>query len=63
MASQEKVMKGIFNLASAPDLLKKLEADYKRVTCDPLNSYAAYDFVVTAWHLLEWQYPDAAGSC
>lgn len=54
-------MKGVFDLATAKDLLRKLEADHKRVHADPLDSFAAFDFVVTAWHLLEWAHPtDAA---
>ncbi len=50
-------MKGLFNLRSAEDLYEKLKADYDRVIDDPLNSHAAFDFVVTAWHMLEWRCP------
>ena len=50
-------MKGLFDLRSAEDLYEKLKADYDRVIDDPLDSHAAFDFVVTAWHLLEWRYP------
>jgi hypothetical protein len=38
-------------------LLKKLEADFDRVRADSLDSYAAFDFFVTAWHLVEWKHP------
>jgi hypothetical protein len=57
-------MKGIFELRTPNDLLLKLEADFKRVEADALDSFAAYDFFVTAWHLVEWKHPpstDAAG--
>lgn len=50
-------MKGIFDLASPEDLFRKLEHDYRRVQADATDVYAAFDFVVTAWHLLEWRYP------
>lgn len=53
-------MKGIFGIDSAPALLSKLKADHSRVAADPLDAYAAYDFVVTAWHLLEWALPGDA---
>jgi hypothetical protein len=50
-------LKGIFELRSPDDLLRKLEADFARVTADPLDSHAAFDFFVTAWHLVEWKHP------
>jgi hypothetical protein len=52
-------LKGVFELRSPDDLLRKLEADFARVTADPLDSYAAFDFFVTAWHLVEWKHPPA----
>jgi hypothetical protein len=55
-------MKGLFDLSGAQDLCKKLEHDYARVKADPSNAFAAYDFVVTAWHLLEWHYPGNTNS-
>jgi hypothetical protein len=55
-------MKGVFGLQSAPDLLRKLEADHARVHADPVDPFAAYDFVVTAWHLLEWALPGGANT-
>jgi hypothetical protein len=56
-------MKGVFGLRDARDLLEKLEADHARVHTDPTDAFAAYDFVVVAWHLLEWTLPgDANGS-
>jgi hypothetical protein len=47
-------VKGVFDLRSPEQLREKLEADFKRVLGDPLDSYAAFDFFVTAWHLVEW---------
>lgn len=52
-------MKGLFDLQSADDLCRKLEHDYQRLSEDPADRYAAFDFVVTAWHLLEWRLPGA----
>ena len=50
-------MKGIFALRSADDLFAKLEADAERVRANPLDSHSAFDFCVTAWHLVEWRFP------
>jgi hypothetical protein len=51
---------GIFDLLSADDLCAKLEHDFGRVAKRPSNVYAAFDFVITAWHLLEWRFPGNA---
>jgi len=48
---------GFFNLADATDLLVKLRHDFARVIAAPTDSYAAFDFFVTAEHLLDWQVP------
>jgi hypothetical protein len=50
-------MKGIFELRTAGDLLAKLEHDFSLLRDDPGNSYAAFNFFVTAEHLLDWVYP------
>ena len=50
-------MEGVFDLATFDDLCAKLRRDYERVRADPRDAYAAFDFVVTAWHLLEWKIP------
>jgi hypothetical protein len=50
-------VKGIFELRTAADLFKKLEADYEALSAAPTDSRVAYNFFVTAWHLLEWLYP------
>ena len=46
-------MKGIVALESAHDLCRKLQRDFERVVADPLNVDAAFDFFVTAYHLLQ----------
>ena len=50
-------MKGVFELKDHNDLLAKLEREYERVQAEPLNSDFAFNFVVTAWHMLEWVFP------
>lgn len=50
--------KGIFQLATAEDLLAKLRHDLQRMRADPLDAYAAFDFFVTVPHFPEWLYPD-----
>ena len=50
-------MRGLFDLLTADDLCAKLEHDYKRIFNNPADAFAAFDFLVTAWHLLEWKYP------
>lgn len=50
--------KGIFTLRTAKDLFGKLEHDLGRVKKKPDDSYAAFDFFVTAFHLKEWKYGD-----
>jgi hypothetical protein len=52
-------MKGIFALKTPRDLFAKLESDFERVKRDPVDSYAAFDFCVSAWHLVDWKFPDA----
>ena len=54
-------MKGLFQLQSARDLLAKLRHDYSRLQQTPNDPYAAFDFFVTAEHLLDWVYPGASG--
>jgi hypothetical protein len=50
-------MKGIFELKDARDLLAKLRRDYKKLTENPIDSDAAFNFFVTAEHMPEWAYP------
>jgi hypothetical protein len=50
-------MRGLFDLLSVEDLCDKLEYDYRRLQENAADAFAAFDFLVTAWHLLEWKYP------
>ena len=50
-------MEGFFDLVTAQDLYRKLLHDYERVLADPTDVFAAFDFAVTAWHLLDWWLP------
>jgi hypothetical protein len=49
----EKSM-GFFKLEDPFDLLQKLEHDLNRLKAIPTDSYAAFDFFVTATHMPEW---------
>ncbi|MDP9309498.1 MAG: hypothetical protein M3R24_01140 [Chloroflexota bacterium] len=51
------MFKGLFELQSPHDLLMKLRHDYRRIEESPLDQYAAFDFFVTAEHMVDWQYP------
>lgn len=53
----EDKMQGVFELHTAEDLFAKLEHDFATLREDPGNSYAAFNFFVTAEHLLDWVYP------
>ena len=50
--------KGFFELQKPADLLDKLRHDYKRLQSVPTDTYAAYDFFVTGYHMLDWLYPN-----
>jgi hypothetical protein len=50
-------MKGIFGLENSNQLFEKLKWEYSLLIEDDENPYKSYNFFVTAWHLLEWQYP------
>jgi hypothetical protein len=54
-------MEGFLKLSTHSDLFKKLEWEFERLNEDQENSFLAYNFFVTAWHLLEWKYPDPEG--
>src|SRR5262245_55903517 len=47
-------MHGFFELKTPSDLLHKLEREYERWKADPLNVDHAWNFFVTAEHLLDW---------
>ncbi len=48
---------GFFQLEDARDLIIKLENDYSRLRDNPIDSFAAFDFFVTATHIPEWLRP------
>lgn len=50
-------MAGIFELTTAKDLYEKLKRDFSSFESAPLDSDLAFNFFVTAWHLLEWAHP------
>jgi hypothetical protein len=49
-------MAGLFDLISADDLCAKLDHDCRRVKANSADVFAAFDFTMTAWHLLEWRH-------
>jgi hypothetical protein len=50
--------KGFAELRDPLDLVKKLEYDLERVLKSPQDQYAAFDFFVTAEHIVDWIHPD-----
>ena len=50
--------KGFANLSRPIDLLFKLRHDRDRMVENPMDTYAAFDFFVTAEHIVDWQLPD-----
>ena len=54
-------MDGFFNLKTISDLLEKLERDFERLSEEPLNVDAAFNFFVTANCMPDWLYPDLKG--
>lgn len=55
-------MKGFAELQTATDLRRKLEHDLGVLEADPADVYAAFNFFVTAEHILDWLYPGGRGS-
>ena len=50
--------KGFFDLQEPADLLTKLEYDYNRLlSSSNKRVYAAFDFFITGYHMLDWVYP------
>jgi hypothetical protein len=52
---------GIFDLTNARHLFEKLERDLQRMKANPLDTYAAFDFFVTAAHMPDWLFPGNLG--
>ena len=46
--------RGFFTLTSAQDLFEKAVHDLERLKMNPLDTYAAFDFFVTARHIPDW---------
>jgi hypothetical protein len=55
--------KGFAVLQRPADLVAKLEHDLERIRAAPDDAYAAFDFFVTADHILDWLLPDSPGRC
>jgi hypothetical protein len=51
--------RGFFALTTPQDLLAKLRHDHRRLAANPIDSYAAFDFFVTANHMVDWIWPSA----
>ncbi len=51
----------LFQIQGPRDLLFKLQHDYSRLQQTPNDPYVAFDFFVTAEHLLDWIYPGSSG--
>jgi hypothetical protein len=50
-------MEGIFDLKTPDDLRGKLRRDLAKLREAPLDADAAFNFFVTAEHMLDWVYP------
>jgi hypothetical protein len=55
-------MSGLFNLATPVDLREKLRRDFQAIITTPLSPDAAFNFFVTAEHMLDWVFPKRANS-
>lgn len=50
--------KGFATLQTAGDLLRKVRHDHDRLRSAPDDVYAAFDFFVSAYHMLDWLHPN-----
>lgn len=50
--------KGFGGIKSPHDLLVKLRHDFKRMSANSMDAYAAFDFFVSAHHMLDWLNPN-----
>ena len=53
--------KGFALLQRPDDLVAKLAHDFERIRASPADAYAAFDFFVTAEHIVDWLLPDSPG--
>ena len=56
------MLHGFADLRSSSELIKKLRYDYEKMLKNPSNSYEAFNFFVTAEHILDWKFPGGRGS-
>lgn len=49
---------GFGELQKPEDLVRKLKHDLDRLRNSPQDQYAAFDFFVTAEHIIDWLHPD-----
>ena len=54
--------KGFATLQSAGDLLQKIRHDHERLRSAPADVHAAFDFFVSAYHMLDWLHPNEAAA-
>ena len=52
--------KGYFDLQSASHLREKLQHDLAQLEEAPMDAYRAFNFFVTAEHILDWRLPGDA---
>lgn len=52
---------GFAELRRPRDLVEKLQHDYERLAANSGDTYAAFDFFITAEHILDWLHPDRTG--
>jgi len=50
-------MAGMFELRAPKDLRAKLRREYERLKSDPNDPDTAWNFFVTAEHMLDWLFP------
>lgn len=53
---------GFATLRTPRDLLQKVRHDYQRLRSNPEDVYAAFDFFVSAYHILDWLHPGDGAS-
>ncbi len=53
---------GFFDVRDPQALFKKMRYDYERMMAEPLNVFPAWDFFVTANHLIDWIWPSAGSA-
>lgn len=58
-AAKDYGLGGFFQLRFPQDLFAKMRYDYERMKREPMNVYPAFDFFVTANHLVDWIWPSA----